>query len=319
MSAHGTDRAWFEQKGRTEKLLTRARSLRAVRRFFDERDFLEVETPLAVPSPGLDLHLDAARVDLVRAPRWLITSPEYQMKRLLSAGFSRIYQVCKCFRQNEEGSQHQPEFTMLEWYRTHAEFPALLAETEELVAFVATDVLGSPRIRFRGHEVDLSPPWERMTVREAFRKYANADADALLADETEFYRVLVERIEPELGRGKPTFLYGYPASQASLARLDPHDPSVAERVEAYVEGVELSNGFGELTNADEQRARLAADDAAREREGKPRYPVDERFLAALESGIPPCVGNALGFDRLVMLLCDAASIEDVVSFSNARL
>jgi lysyl-tRNA synthetase class 2 len=303
-------------------LMRRHELLRALRGFFDSAGFTEVETPLMVRSPGLELHIEAFEVVGLRAKRWLQTSPEYHMKRLLAAGMGRIYQVCKTFRRDEEGALHQPEFTMLEWYRTDAGMIEMMRDTEALVAHVAHSVLGTTRIPGacgRAGEIDLAPPWEQLTVRAAFERYATRPYEALLGDEESFYRTLIDEVEPRLGFGRPTLLTHYPAGMAALARLCPDDPEVAERFEAYVGGVELCNGFGELVDPSEQRARLRADAEERARLGKPSYPIDERFLGALEHGVPPSGGNALGVDRLVMLLLGAVEIGKVVAFSAERL
>jgi lysyl-tRNA synthetase class 2 len=242
------------------------------------------------------------------------------MKRLLAAGASRIYSLGKVFRQEELGARHEPEFTMLEWYRAFADLSAMMRDAEELTAHLARTLLGStvvPGVSGRG-TIDVAPPWERLTVREAFERYAGVSADSLVGDEEQFFHVLATRVEPELGRGKPTILTRYPARFAALARLCPDDPTVAERFEAYVDGVELCNAFYELTDASEQRARLLADHATRRELGKPLYPIDDRFLEALETGLPPCSGNALGFDRLLMLILGKPHIEHVIAFAHSR-
>ncbi|HJK95568.1 MAG TPA: EF-P lysine aminoacylase EpmA [Polyangiaceae bacterium LLY-WYZ-15_(1-7)] len=316
------DAAWFAD-GRLERLRERAAMKQAVRDFFAQRAFLEVETPAMVPSPGLDLHLDAFEVQpgaLGDGPRWLITSPEYQMKRVLAGGAARIVQIARCFRDGERGRHHEPEFTMVEWYRAFAGSAEVMRDTEQLVAHVARGTReGSTVIPARGTPVDVAPPWERLTVAEALERYAGKTLAALLPDEERFFRVWIEEVEPQLGRGRPVFVTHWPASMASLARLDPRDPSVADRFEAYVDGLELCNGFGELVDPVEQRDRLERDQRAREEAGKPAYPIDERFLGALEEGLPPCGGNALGFDRLVMLVLGAAHIEDVLALPSRRL
>lgn len=306
--------------GVLEKLKARAAVRSAVRSYFDERAFLEVETPLAVPSPGLDLHLAAVEAIGLGDRRWLVTSPEYQMKRLLAGGLNRIYQLARCFRRGEQGAQHEPEFTMVEWYRAFAGSEEIMRDTEELVASVARALFdGSTRIPGRGRAVDVAPPWKRITVEDAFRHIAGVPLEAVLPDEERFFRILVERIEPGLGYPKPVFLTRWPASMASLARLTPDDPRFADRVEAYIDGLEISNGFGELIDPEEQRARLWRDRAERRRTGLDDYPIDERFLAALEEGLPPCGGNALGLDRLVMLMTGATSIEQVLAVPQSRL
>jgi elongation factor P--(R)-beta-lysine ligase len=316
-----TDRA-HGPSARPEALARRHELLRALRGFFDGAGFTEVETPLMVRSPGLELHLEAFEVIGLGETRWLQTSPEYHMKRLLAAGMQRIYQVCKTFRREELGAFHQPEFTMLEWYRADAGMSEMMRDTEALVAHVARAMLGTTRIpgpSGGAAHIDVAPPWERLTVRAAFERYATGSYDALLADEESFYRALIGEVEPRLGFGRPTLLTHYPAGMAALARLSPDDPGVAERFEAYVGGVELCNGFGELVDPSEQRARLHADADRRARLGKPAYPIDERFLDALEHGVPPSGGNALGVDRLVMLLLGARDIAEVVAFSAERV
>jgi lysyl-tRNA synthetase class 2 len=315
--------AWYQNDGarRIELLRRRATILKSIREFLDQRAFTEVETPLMVPSPGLEVHLDAFAIAIDRPPaRFLITSPEYQMKRLLAGGLPRIYQICKCFRRNEEGPQHQPEFSMLEWYRSFASSVEIMRDTEALVAHVAAAIhSGSTVIPGYASPVDVAPPWDRITVAEAFQRYAGVDSRALIANPDEFFRVLVDRVQPQLGRLRPVFLTHWPVQLASLARVDPKDPTVADRFEAFVDGVELSNGFGELIDPTEQRRRFEYDVNARRAMGKPVYPVDERFLFALEEGLPPCGGNALGIDRLVMLVLGVPLIDDVVAFSNRRL
>jgi elongation factor P--(R)-beta-lysine ligase len=325
-SEAGTERSHVN--ARVARLWLRADIMRAVRAFFDAQGFLEVETPLVVPSPGLDVHLDAMRVLHKKHERYLITSPEYQMKRLLAGGLGRIYQVCKCFRNDELGDRHQPEFTMLEWYRGEAGIEAVMRDTEELVASLARTLsrreqpdgsAGKPTVRSAFGEIDVTPPWPRLTMREAFTRFCDVSMEEALADEEQFYRLLIDRIEPGLAQLGAVFLCEWPASMASLARKKPGDPSVAERFEAYIAGVELCNGFGELTNASEQRERLLADQATRRALGLPVYPIDERFLAALDEGMPESAGNALGLDRLIMLLLGAAHIEDVMALGASRL
>ncbi len=310
-----SERLRFETRGVLRRLEQRAVIFRAIREHFVGEGFLEVETPSMVPSPGLDLHLDAFEVER----RYLITSPEYQMKRLLAGGATRIFQLCRCYRRNEIGANHEPEFTMLEWYRSSASAREIMDDTAQLSAAAARAIHGSHVAPFRGESIDWTPPWPEITVAEAFDRYAGIAIDDALRDEEQFFRILIERIEPELGRGRPTFLTRWPASMASLARLCDDDDRYAARFEAYVAGIELCNGFDELVDPVEQRTRLERDQQARSARGLPVYPIDERFLAALEEGIPPSGGNALGVDRLVMLLLDAKEIGDVVAFPNATL
>jgi lysyl-tRNA synthetase class 2 len=322
-------------RARLARLAARARALAALRQFFAERDFLEVETPLLVPSPGLEIHLDA----VAAGGGYLITSPEYQMKRLLAAGFERIYQVCKCFRAGEHGPHHASEFTMVEWYRGFAGLDDIVRDTEELVAAVVTAVAGAPIAR-AGGMIDVSPPWPRLAVREAMRRWAGVEvagdepAEALVAAvraagiavadgtawDDAFFAAFVARVDPALAAlDRPVILEDWPAPLAALARRRPDDPRTALRFEAYVGGIELANAFGELTDPAEQRARFEHDQATRRARGKPVYPIDERLIAALAEGLPPSAGIALGFDRLVMLATGAETIDEVQTFSTREL
>ncbi|MEM6961548.1 MAG: EF-P lysine aminoacylase EpmA [Myxococcota bacterium] len=316
-----SDWRWLhdEVSRRGRYLMQRAQVMKTVRAFFDRHSFIEVETPLLVPSPGLDVHLSAFEVEDASPSRFLITSPEYQMKRLVGGGLPRIYQTCKCFRQEELGPLHEPEFSMLEWYRALATSGDLMRDTEELVTEVARAILGgTTQIPALGRPVDVKPPWARIRVDDAFRRYAGVEVDDILPDEEHFFRVLVEKVQPQLGSPKPVFLTHWPASMASLARLESEDPSRADRFEAYIDGVELCNGFGELVDPIEQRQRLEADQARRASLGLPVYPIDERFMSALQEGLPPCSGNALGLDRLVMLTLGAPRVQDVIAIPTDR-
>jgi lysyl-tRNA synthetase class 2 len=303
-----------------KRLRERARILAGLRRFFDARGFLEVQTPAVVPSPGLDLHLDAFALSArgADAPRWLATSPEYQMKRLLADGWERIYQIGPAFRRGELGARHNPEFTILEFYRANAAMEDVMHDTEQLVSAVT-----GGRVGLQGRTIDVEPPLERIGVCDAFERFAGwAAAETLRAaaeDEDSFHRTLVEKVEPALERlDRGVFLVDYPATQASLARRSPRDPLLAERFELYVAGVELCNGFGELVDPVEQRARLERDRLERSSRGMPVYPIDEKFLQAL-ARMPPSGGNALGVDRLVALACGTTDIRDVVSFVDDEL
>jgi lysyl-tRNA synthetase class 2 len=300
---------------RTRRLQRRAMLVREVRAFFEARGFLEVDTPVLVPSPGLDVHLDAFAVPTTTGgDRYLSTSPEYQMKRLLADGHPAIFQISKAFRKDELGERHNPEFTILEWYRAPGEVREVMTDTEQLVARVT-----GGEIVLDGLAYVTTPPFARMTVLEAYAAFADAKPAETLAmaehDEDLFFRLLVDKVEPALMTlGRAVFLTEYPASQASLARRKPGDPRVAERFELYVGGVELCNGFGELTCPVEQRARLERDRHTRAERGLPVYPLDERFLGALERGLPACAGNALGLDRLIALACGTRRIGEVMAF-----
>ncbi|HEY1537132.1 MAG TPA: EF-P lysine aminoacylase EpmA [Polyangiaceae bacterium] len=308
------DWARFAWRGVAANLQARARALAAVRGYFARERFLEVETPVRVPAPGVDLHLDA----IPASGGYLVSSPELHMKRLLAAGLPRVFQLARASRRDELGRLHEPEFSMLEWYRAFAGLEEVVADTEQLLREVALAVSGEAKLFGPSGQVyDLALPFTRVTVREAFQEYAGiADAVELsLSDEARYFELFVAHVEPGLAReARPLLLWKYPANQAALARLSAEDSSVAERFELYVAGVELCNGFDELTDAVEQRARFARDTQRRASEGRPVYPTDERFLAALESGMPRAGGNALGFDRLLMLATGARELADVMAF-----
>ena len=316
-------------------LRQRAKIIAGIRRFFDEKDFVEVETPVLVPQPGMEPHLDAFQTAYDARPFFLHTSPEYAMKRLLAAGFERIYQICKVFRNEPAGRMHSPEFSMLEWYRAYADYTDIMVDTENLIAQLATDLNGEPVIRTARHTVDLTPPWQRLSVRDALFHYAGITADPHLEtatfirqahakghatiDENDspdlaFFKVFLDGVERHLGTQKPAILCDYPAPMAALAKRKASAPDVAERFEVYIAGMELGNAFTELNDPDEQRQRLTEEAIQRLRDGNPVYPLDEHFLAALEYGMPPSGGIALGIDRLVMLLTGASSIQEVVAF-----
>jgi lysyl-tRNA synthetase class 2 len=304
----------------------RAELLRRLRDFFAARCVLEVETPLLGAATATDLHLASLPVRVTAGPEprtlWLQTSPELHMKRLLAAGSGPIWQLARAFRDGEAGGRHNPEFTLLEWYRPGWDHHALIDEVEELLSELLGTATG-----------------ERITYREAFVRHAGLDPfTAPLAELMERTRALgidtgelpAERevwlqlllslaVEPHLGRhGAPTFLLDFPAEQAALARVRRGDPPVAERFEAFVAGVELANGYHELADPAEQARRFAADVAARAARGLPAVPADERLLAALAHGLPDCAGVALGFDRLVMLAVGGTRIEEVLAFPIAR-
>jgi elongation factor P--(R)-beta-lysine ligase len=309
----------------------------AARGFFAARDFVEVETPALQVSPGLEPHLLAFATELIgpgggAAAMHLHTSPEFAMKKLLVAGEPRIFQMARVFRNGERADTHHPEFVMLEWYRAHADYTALMDDCVALLA-AALAAVNQPAFRWRDRRSDPGLPWQRITVAEAFDRYAGVNLMATIDDagklgaaaarldlrtdasddwEDAFFRIFLNRIEPHLGSPAPTILYEYPIRMAALSRPKPDDPSVAERFELYVAGVELANAFGELTDPGEQRRRFA--DWRRQsqaRHGR-AYPVDEDFLAALAHGMPTAAGIALGFDRLVMLATGAKRITDVL-------
>jgi elongation factor P--(R)-beta-lysine ligase len=290
-------------------LEARARILQSIRAFFVARGYLEVETPHRIPANAPEGYIDA-----VPSGEWFLhTSPELCMKRLLAAGYPRLFQLCRCWREAERGRRHLPEFTMLEWYRADSDYGDLMLECEALLRALVPE----GRLSRQGETVDLQPPWERLTVREAFARHSFLTLEQALAEDR-FDECLALEIEPLLGRATPTFLIEYPAELAALARHKPGDEAVAERFELYICGLELANAFSELTDPTEQRTRFAREEAARRAAGKPPYPSPEPFLAEL-ANLPPAAGIALGLDRLVMLLTDADRIDDIVAFTPEEL
>jgi lysyl-tRNA synthetase class 2 len=316
--------------------MARNRITAAVRSWFDARDFVEVETPALQVSPGNEAHLHAFATEALslsgdRAPLYLRTSPEFAAKKLLAAGETRTFELARVWRNRERGPLHHPEFTLLEWYRVGEAYETLMADCASLLA-LAAEAAGAKRLSYRDSAIDPLAEPERVTLAEAFDRFAGIDLmaniedrDALAAAATEqgmrtapddtwadvFSRVLVERIEPHLGRERATILCEYPVSEAALARPKASDPRVAERFELYACGVELANCFGELTDPAEQRRRFEAEMAEKARVYGERYPIDEDFLAALAM-MPEASGGALGLDRLVMLATGARHIEQVL-------
>lgn len=292
----------------THGLRLRAVLIQALRIFFIDRGYLEVETPIRIPALAPEAHI----VPLTSEGWFLQTSPELCMKRLLAAGIPKIFQICKCFRKGERGDRHLPEFTMLEWYAAGSDYRDLMADCEALLRHLAAAMGKSGVLEWQGRRIDLAPEWERITVAEAFRRYAPCTVEEALAQD-QFDAMLVEHVEPHLGMATPTFLYDYPAVLGALARLSPADPAVAERFELYVAGLELANGFSELVDPVEQRARFLAEQKAIRLQGREPGPLPEPFLEALDT-MPSAAGIALGVDRLVMLFAGADNIDQVVAF-----
>jgi lysyl-tRNA synthetase class 2 len=291
----------------------RAAVVHLIREFFSGHGYLEVETPLRIPAP-----LPEAHIEVIPADGWVLQpSPELCMKRLLAEGCEKIFQICKCFRKAERGRRHLPEMTMLEWYAAGQTYADLMNGCEELIRRIARGLGIGDILNYQGLTVALSPPWPRLSVADAFRRFASVSAEEALA-EGRFDEIMGLEIEPSLGRERPIFLIDYPAEKASLARLKPGQPEVAERFELYIGGLELCNGFSELNDAAEQRRRFAAEREMIRKAGGAVYPFPEKFLEAL-AHLPPCAGNALGVDRLVMLFCDAAAIDEVVAFTPEEL
>jgi lysyl-tRNA synthetase class 2 len=320
-------------------LTARSAITKAIRAWFDEQGFAEVETGILQVSPGNETHLHAPGTELVgaggeRVTRYLRTSPEFACKKLLAAGEAKIFELARVFRDRERGDLHLPEFTMLEWYRANATYDAVMADSVVIIAHAA-QATGIGRFSFRGRIADPFAEPELLTVAAAFERFAGidllatidggeGDRAALAAAATEqvritdddtwsdiFSKVLVEHVEPNLGQGRLTVLFEYPAPEAALARAKASDPRVAERFEVYACGVELANGFGELTDAREQRHRFTLAMDEKQRRYGERYPLDEDFLDAVAK-MPEASGVALGFDRLVMLASGALRIDQVV-------
>jgi lysyl-tRNA synthetase class 2 len=320
-------------------LLARGAIMKALRAWFDEQGFAEVETGILQVSPGNETHLHAPRTELVRADgsrttRYLRTSPEFAAKKLLAAGEPKIFEFARVFRDRERGDLHLGEFTMLEWYRANAAYDAVMADTIVVIAHAA-QATSIGKFSFRGRTADPFAEPELLTVASAFQRFAGIDLLATIAggegdraalaaaasgrvrvadDDTWsdiFSKVLVEHVEPNLGQGRLTVLFEYPAPEAALARTKPSDQRVAERFEIYACGVELANGFGELTDAAEQRHRFTQAMDEKQRRYGERYPLDEEFLAAV-GNMPDASGVALGIDRLVMLASGAPRIDQVV-------
>ncbi len=328
---------------RRPNLLRRAATLAAIRAHFAAADFVEVETPALQVSPGLEPHLKAFGTTLEHPDGstrslYLHTSPEFAMKKLLVAGEPRLFQLAQVFRNGERAAQHHPAFLMLEWYRAGADYRVLMQDCETLLRAVAA-ATGEHRLRWQGLEADLAAPWQYLSVAQACRQFAGLDLDhcigadplrpdlarmrAACADnglrvsdgdswDDLYFRLALERIEPRLGLGAPTILYDYPIHMAALSRPKPGQPRLAERFELYACGVELANAFSELTDAEEQARRFATDMALKRQLYGHDYPVDADFIAALRHGLPDCAGIALGVDRLVLLLCGAERIEEVL-------
>jgi lysyl-tRNA synthetase class 2 len=327
---------------RREAVRARARLSVAVRAFLSDLGYEEVETPCLVPAPGMEPHIDAFCSPFVPegggppVPLWLHSSPEYAMKRLLAEGFHRTFQLARVFRNGEVSVTHNPEFTMLELYRAGADYEGVMQDLEALVEHAARALTGGTAVRAGGGAHDLAAPYERLSVAEAFRAHVGVDLLVCEGDVVRlraalrecglgagtasdtfddlFFRLFLERVEPALAaRGRPVYVVDWPAPMAALSRVKASDPRVAERFELYAGGLELANGFSELTDAKEQRRRLEEERALRVKLGRPAYPFDERFLEAV-GRMPEAGGVAVGFDRLLMLLTGARAIDEVLLF-----
>jgi len=331
---------WHPHEFETQKpyLEARMRLNKAIRSFFDEWGFWEVETPVLQAMPTADTHIHAFKTDVLgldlkkERELYLHTSPEFAMKKLMVAGVPKLYQICHVFRNGEGSRLHSPEFTMIEWYRAPGSYEDIMEDCVNLLRHCAK-TLDVKQFSFDDHICDPFGSWEKVSVVDAFKHYAGIDLVDVLEDvhglravvagqgirvtendnwDDLFHAVMAEKIEPHLGMGTPTVLYDYPVSMASLSRKKPDDPSLAERFELYVCGVELANAFGELTDATEQRQRFIEEMDIKEKLYGERYPIDEEFLEALEYGLPESGGIALGIDRLAMLMTGADNIEQVL-------
>lgn len=298
-----------------DSLRRRATFIRAVRRFFHAQDFLETDTPALLPCVAPEAYIEPVQA----GKHFLQTSPELCMKRLLAAGCDRIFQLCRCFRNRERGSRHLPEFLMLEWYRSGAEYTTLMKDCEDLISSLARHCADFPGVVANGTAlvgkngpISLDSPWERLTVAEAFAQNSDVSLAESLAAGT-FEEILCQDVEPCLGRIRPTLLYEYPSELGALARLKTSDPTVAERFELYINGLEIANGFSELADPGEQRVRFAKERRLIEEQGRNPGPMPELFLKDLEK-MKESAGIALGVDRLLMLFLDVTEIDQAVPF-----
>lgn len=272
-----------------------------------------METPYRIPAPAPEAYVDAQS-----SGNWFLhTSPELCMKRLLAAGYPRIFQISRCFRKQERGGKHLPEFTLLEWYCIESDYRDMMDQCEDLIRFVSREVGFGNYLTYQGERIDLDNPWYRMPVAAAFDKFASMPMEQALAKDR-FDEVMAIEIEPNLGRNQPLFLYDYPASRGALAALRPDNNSLVERFELYICGLELGNAFTELTDCGEQKSRFKKELKDRRLAGKEVYPMPENFLESLKN-MPKAAGTALGIDRLIMLFADTAKIDEVVAFTPEEL
>ena len=294
---------------KAQALNLRAKLISSIRHLFIQQDFLEVETPLRIPAPAPEEHIEA-----IPSGDWFLqTSPELCMKRLLAAGYPRIFQISKCWRTAERGRKHLPEFTLLEWYVAQFDFSQLMDQCEAMLIAAFKEMGHTQDIIWQNRKISLASPWERISVAEAFSRYAQVSLQEALHQD-KFDEIMVEYIEPRLGIDRPTFIYDYPAKLAALAKIKKSDSNVAERFELYIGGLELANGFSELTDAREQRQRFEEALKLRTAKNWARYPMPDKFLNSLET-MPPCAGIAMGIDRLSMILFNTEKIDEVVAFT----
>ena len=303
-----------------QKYLVREKVIDIIRIFFKEQGFREVFTPILLPVPSIEPNLEVFETQLrtskgLKRKGYLIMSPEFSIKKLLAAGIGNCFEITRCFRNEEEVSRlHNPEFTMLEWYRVEATYKDIMRDFENLFL----KIIGKNELKYQGETYDLTLPWPRVSFKETFKKYANKDINDV--KDEDFYKIFFNEIEPKLKKSKkPVFLYDYPVSQAALAKRSSGDSRFAERFEVFVAGIELGNCFSELTDYKEQKERFEKDKKERKALGKIDYPIDGDLIDALKEGIPEVSGIAVGVDRLVMLAANAPSISDIIFFPGSEL
>jgi len=328
-----------------QREINRSLIFRWIREFFNQQGFYEIQCPLLLACPGMEPYLEQIGLDLYDEKRnkyrgYLSTSPEYSMKKMLSAGFEKIYNMASAFRGGESfGGTHNIEFTILEWYRANADYTAIMEDVEDLAADLAKKLHGTTKIAYQGQEIELAKPWQRMTVREACQKYAGFDlnenkefeqikktalnkgykvADNATWDDV-FYLMLLNEVEPNFPKDRPIILCEYPLPQAALSKPCKHDPWYAERFEYYIGGIEIGNCFSELVDGDEQLKRLQEEQKMKKDLGKEVLPIDMEFIKALKMGVPDSSGIAIGVDRLQMILLDVKDINDLLPFPDKDL
>ncbi len=303
-----------------EKLQNRALIINEIRSFFLGRGFLEIDTPELVKYPGQEPYLDLFKTQFlgcyegkkIEDDLYLISSPEYALKKYLVGGFEKIFQIGKAFRNKESFSErHNPEFTLLEWYRAYASYLDIMDDTEELVKYLFKIFnRGNEVLKYHGKEINMIVKWDRISVTDVFKKYAGVQMPE--NDQEKFFEIFLNQIEPQLGMEKPVIIFDYPISMAALSKTSEANPKFAERFEVYISGMELCNAFSELNDPIEQQKRLEEEKILRQKIGKDTYDIDPKFIAALQIGMPPAGGNALGVDRLIMLLLGENNIENIL-------
>ncbi len=300
--------------------LVREKVIDTIRSFFKNQGFHEVFTPILVPVPSIEPNLEVFETELktskgLKRRGFLIMSPEFSIKKLLAAGIGNCFEITRCFRNEEEVSRlHNPEFTMLEWYRVGASYRDIMKDFEDLFL----KIIGKDKLRYQGEIYDLSLPWPRISFKDAFSKYAGKNIENV--KDEDFYKIFFNEVEPKLRESKkPVIIYDYPISQAALARPKKSDPKFAERFEVFLAGVELGNCFSELTDAGEQKKRFEADLGERKKLGKTNYPIDEDLIDALKKGVPVVSGIAVGVDRLIMLAANTPSVSKTLFFPGEEI